>query len=58
MSELRTAVVTALMSTYDFTIDDAEETVAKSVVQDEEIWHDGADASEIAKFLASDENAE
>jgi hypothetical protein len=58
MTELRTAVVTELMSIHDFTIDEAEEAVGKSLVEDEEIWHEEADPKEVAKFLASDESDE
>ncbi len=58
MTELRTAVVTELMGMHGFTIDEAEEAVAKSTIQDEEIWHEEANAVDVAKFIASDENEE
>ncbi len=58
MTELRIAVVTELMASYEFTMDEAEETVAKSVIEDVEIWHAEANAGDIAKFLASDEDGE
>lgn len=58
MSELRDAVVKALMSTYDMNVDDAEELVAKSTVEDEEIWHEDATPENVAKFLATEKDDE
>lgn len=58
MSELRDAVVKALMSTYDMNVDDAEELVAKSTVEDGEIWHEDATPENVAKFLATEKDDE
>lgn len=56
MLSLRDGVVKVLMSTYDFTIDDAEEMVAASVIEDAEIWHDEAIADNVAKYLATEKD--
>ncbi len=58
MTQLRDAVTTELTATYEFTDSEAEETVAKSLITDGEIWHDEADPKDIAKFLASEESDE
>jgi hypothetical protein len=56
MSDLQDLVVTELTTSYEFTMDEAEKIVEKSVTDDHEIWHDAARAKDIAKYLASDEN--
>ncbi len=55
-SVLQGKVNTLLVTKYDFTVDDAGETVDASVFKEPGMWNVNADAEEIAKYLASDEN--
>lgn len=55
IEELKTKVQNLLVSTYDFSIDDAEESVNDSLKEHDDMWNENADPNELAKFLASDE---
>lgn len=54
---MKDSVEKLLVSDYDFTLEEAEETVNESFAADtnEVIWHENADPKDLAKYLASDE---
>lgn len=54
--ELKSAVIELLQKEFDFTVDDAEEAVNDSCDSRPELWHENAEPSDLANFLASDEN--
>lgn len=56
LSELKEAVSKLLISSFDFTPEEAEETVDASASDDPDMWSENADPDTLAKFLASDEN--
>jgi hypothetical protein len=57
-STLKGAVTTLLVTEHDFSIDDAEESVNESFESKPELWHENAEAKDLANFLASDDGDE
>lgn len=55
-SRLKGEVTTLLVTHHDFTIDEAEEAVNASFDEREDLWHENAEAKDLAKFLASDDD--
>ena len=53
---LKNAVVKFLVSDYDLTMDEAEEMVSESTLENPEMWNDNAEAKDLAKYLASEGN--
>lgn len=53
---LKDDVIKLLVTTYSFEMDEAEETVENSMSNSPDIWNENAEAEDLAKFLASDEN--
>jgi hypothetical protein len=56
MTEMQQNVTKLLMTKYDLTINDAEEVIEESLIEDKGMWHVNAEAEDIAKYLASPEN--
>ncbi len=58
LSSLMSDVTARLVSTYDYTLEAAEEAVSASLEQDADMWHSDADVSDLAKYLAESEDDE
>ena len=56
LQELKDAVTKLLVTEYDFTADEAEESISQSEDTEESMWNENADAKDLAKYLASDES--
>jgi hypothetical protein len=56
LQELKDAVTKLLVTEYDFTADEAEESIGQSEDTEESMWNENADAKDLAKYLASDES--
>lgn len=55
-SKLKGEVTTRLVTHHDFTIDEAEEKVNESFEARPDFWHENADAKDLAKSLADDDD--
>lgn len=58
LNTLKEEVSKILVADYDFTVDEAEETITNSLEAygSENMWNDNAIPADLAEFLASDEN--
>jgi len=54
LETMKSEVVKLLVSNYDFTLEEAEESVEDSVKENDEIWNENASAEDLAKYVASD----
>lgn len=55
LEELQETVIKLLQTEYDVDVDEAEDLVRESVGSRPELWHENSDPSDLAKFLASDD---
>lgn len=58
IKRLEDAVIKLLVSNHDFDLDEAEEKVETSVVENEDMWNENAVPEDLAKYLASEESDE
>jgi hypothetical protein len=56
LEELKTATTKCLMIDYGFTLDEAEESIDKSVSASAEIWNENAVPDDLAEFLALEDS--
>jgi hypothetical protein len=56
LEDLRTDVIKLLVAEHDFTFEEAEESVNESVEEKPDFWNENADANDLAKSLASDDD--
>lgn len=56
LDELKSSVMKLLVADYDFTVEEAEETIEDSYKKDPEIWNVNAEPGDLAKSLASDDD--
>jgi len=57
METMKNDVVNLLVAQYDFTIEEAEETVGESAsVAHQDMWNENANPADLAKFLASEDS--
>lgn len=55
---LKEEVYKILVNEHDFLMDDAEAAIAKSVVESPDAWSENADPSDLANYLAEDDDDE
>lgn len=55
LETLKDSVTKILINDYDMLIEEAEEKVQESVSSDPDMWNENAEASDLARYLASDE---
>ena len=56
--DLKTEVAKILVTKYDFLTEEAESAVEESVAENTDMWNDNAEASDLANYLASDDDDE
>lgn len=56
LNDLRNNVLSILVAKHDFTFEEAEESVNESVENKPDFWNENADANDLAKMLASDDD--
>lgn len=56
--DLKTEVAKLLVTNYDFLTEEADSAVEKSVAENTDMWNDNAEASDLANYLASDDDDE
>ncbi len=56
VEELKMATTKALMIDYGFTLDEAEESIDKSINGNSEIWNENAVPDDLAEFLAHEDS--
>ncbi len=55
VEELKKRVMTSLTTTHGFDTEEADKAIQESITEDGYMWHEEADADELANILASDE---
>jgi hypothetical protein len=58
LEALKNKVVELLVSEHDMLIEEAESAVEESSSEKKSLWHENAEASDLAKLLASDDDDE
>lgn len=53
LDELKDKILTTLVTVYDFTFEEAEEAVNKSIENEEDLWIENTDPDDLAKHLAN-----
>lgn len=56
LSELKDSVTKILITSYDFTVDEADDTVNDSAAAKPELWHHNSDPNDLAKYLAEEDD--
>ena len=56
LNDLKDSVSKILVTTHDFTIDEADEAVEESTTAKPELWNHNSDPNDLAKYLAEDED--
>jgi len=56
LETLKDSVVKLLVSKHDFEVEEAEEYVEDSVTKNPDLWHDDAEAEDLAKYLATEDD--
>lgn len=55
IEQLKASVVSKLVSTHGFTMDEAADAVTDAYEKDASEWHENSDVDQLAEYLASDD---